>query len=176
MALLVGGVILTAGAGALAHLVDRSTVPSEHVDIPATATRRTVAGWLAAAYAGAGTAFTAHDNQLIFHTRSGEPWVAGDARIRIRIRRDSVGMAEGLVADVEPLRGAERRSVILVPDAVSLDMRFLAAGSVSSEWQMQWNAPAEVPRAVALRIVLEAGSESAGIHRLPIIAVIERSR
>lgn len=182
--LVVGSMVIAAGVGAVGQLTHARSTHEPDADVLAASVRRSVIHWIRTAQARADRPFDSVDrldngapaDMLSFVSASAEPWSAGEARVRLRVERDGRASEHGFIAEIEPLRGHGMRRIVLVPDAVGMDIRFMAANSRASEWQTGWTAPAELPRAVQLTLHFPRGATSAALHHLPLTVVLEEAQ
>lgn len=182
--LVVGSMVIAAGVGAVGQLTHARSTQEPDADVLAASVRRSVVHWIQTAQAGADRPLDAvdrldggvSDDMLSFVTASAEPWSAGEARVRLRVERDVRASEHGFIAEIEPRRGHGMRRIVLVPDAVGMDIRFMAADARASEWQASWSAPAELPRAVQLTLYFPGGAATAVLHHLPLTVVLEAAQ
>lgn len=126
------------------------------------AVRSVVRRWLASAYSGdgvVGAGFDGRDDRsadrdldvLSFSTLDPGPLdAAAGERLRVRLR-----IAEGdsgLVADYTSAGANERRTLILLPEARGLEVRYLVAIGDAPRWLTGWSSTVRLPRAVELRL------------------------
>lgn len=170
--LTVGAIALAAGMAALGFVADRA----EQVEragreaLEGATSRQLITEWLADARLRSGNSVDAFqgldiefdgwpDDILLFPTTARTHLRAGETLVRLYIDRNPDTPERGLVAELVARRGEPGTIIELVPEAMGLNVRFMPhPQGLPQEWQDQWLARNQMPRAVEIVIVPESGA------------------
>ena len=186
IALVAGGLVLTAGYAALGAIIDLRERAAAHAAPAerAAAVRRSLAHWLAGARVHPDDetvpAFLGLDRQragvpddeLRFLTTSAAPFYAGTAHVRLFIDRDDETPERGLVAEIAAWGSPAARRIEIAPAATGLDASYFFDTGRGRRWLPAWISSVQLPLAVELRIVAGPQSDLPVLLQLPILVPI----
>jgi prepilin-type N-terminal cleavage/methylation domain-containing protein len=179
--LTVAGLALTAGFTALAFVNDRSA-EAERASVEAlegSAPREMLADWLAGARLQASNRAGVFDgidgedqgkdsDELTFPTTARTPLGVRNAVVRLFIDEDDETPERGLVAEMRERLQDDVRRVELVPQAATLQIRYLPNTPDAVEWLDNWQGQGELPRAIVLTLTPVSGDSLPLMLRLPL--------
>jgi prepilin-type N-terminal cleavage/methylation domain-containing protein len=179
--LTVAALALTAGFTALAFVNDRSA-EAEQASVAAlegSAPREMLASWLSGARLQAANRAGVFDgidgddqgkdsDELTFPTTARTPLGVRNSVVRLFIDDDDETPERGLVAELRERLQDEVRRVELVPQAATLQIRYLPNVPNAVEWQDNWQSQGQLPRAIELTLTPVAGDSLPLMLRLPL--------
>jgi len=177
----VAAIALTAGFTALAFVSDRSD-DAERASIAAiegAAPRAMLADWLVGARlqapnrAGVFGGIDGEDqgkksDELTFPTTASTPLGVRNAVVRLFIDDDDETPEHGLVAEMRERLQDDVRRFELVPQAATLQIRYLPNVPDAVEWQDNWQGQGELPRAIELSLTPVPNDSLPLMLRLPL--------
>lgn len=179
--LTVGGLALTAGFTALAFVDDRAKAAEQATvaTLEGANARDLLINWLAGARlrapnnAGAFDGVNGEDqgkktDELTFPTTARTPLQVPNSVVHLLIDEDTQTPETGLVAELTERLQDEPRRVELVPQAASLEIRYLPDGPDAVEWQDSWQGQRQLPRAIELILQPAPGDSLPLLLRYPI--------
>jgi len=187
--LTVAALALTAGFATLAFISDSD----QPVDVAAAlalrgaTTRNLLTEWLGEARYRAGRrgeSFQGYDgeewgtqsDEIIFPTTASTPLGVGTTVVRLFIDEDRDTPEQGLVAELWELPGQEPRVVELVPEAGSLELRYLLPiEGTTGEWMTGWISN-RLPQAIQLILGPNPGDTLPPLLRYPLLVPLETTR
>jgi len=178
--LTVAALALTAGFTALAFVSDRSE-EAERASVAAlegSAPREMLASWLSGARlqanrAGVFDGINGDDqgkdsDELTFPTTARTPLGVRNSVVRLFIDDDDETPERGLVAELRERLQDEVRRVELVPQAATVQIRYLPNIPDAVEWLENWQGQGQLPRAIELTLTPVAGDSLPLMLRLPL--------
>jgi prepilin-type N-terminal cleavage/methylation domain-containing protein len=187
--LTVAALALTAGFATLGFITDTD----EPVDVASAltlrgaTTRNLLTEWLGEAryqVGRRGTSFQGLDDEvygtetdeLIFPTTASTPLGVGTTVVRLFIDLDNDTAERGLVAELTELPTDEPRLVELIPEAGSLELKYLLPiEGTTGEWVDGWISN-RLPRAIELILEPNRGDTLPPLLRYPLLVPLESTR
>jgi hypothetical protein len=96
--------------------------------------------------------------------------------VHLFVDRGEDATAHGLVADLREWRGMRAERIQLLPNAVSLDARYLSSLLAGRAWLPSWISSTLMPAGLQLSIAAAAGDSLPPLFRLPITVSFEEGR
>jgi hypothetical protein len=187
--LMVTGLVLGAGYGALGTIVDQRERADEIVGSTAraAAVRRTLIGWLDGARISmdkAGPPFRGldgvyeqtPDDELSFLTTGASPLGEGEIVVRLYVDRDTATAERGLVADISTWPELVVRRYEVEPRVAGLELRYFTWMLGHGEWLPSWISSTVMPAGVELTLVPQPGDTLPALLAKPIVLPLGASR
>jgi hypothetical protein len=189
VALLITGMALAGGYSAFASVADHSARADEATREAqrASAIRSAIARWLADARITGETTGTAFrgldglygefaDDELVFLTSAQTPMGEAGGLVRLYVDRDDETPEQGLVAEFSDSNGLGRAPLVLVSDAVALDIRYATTTTGGRRWLPSWVSSTVLPSAVEIGIGAGGETELHPLLEHPILVSIGGGR
>lgn len=193
VALTITGLAMSAGYSAFATLADRRARSTEQADavMQAAAKRAALVSWLAGArltieedeilFKGIDGIKRTPDgdvanDEVIFFTSAETPVGNHGTIVRLHVDRSEDPTAHGLIAELAEWRGSRTRRLQLLPNATSLDARYLSALFGKHEWLPSWISSTLLPAGIELTMDAAGSDSLPALFRLPITVSFEAGR
>ncbi|MFN2567808.1 MAG: prepilin-type N-terminal cleavage/methylation domain-containing protein [Gemmatimonadaceae bacterium] len=175
VALAISGIVAAAAYAAVRFAADASTrLRDARTGALSGATARlTLEGWLrGATFVDGADRFVGLDrrgegrpmDELTYGVADAGAHHPGPHRVRLWIDRSQSTRAQGLVAELTPIRAgvlAPPETVTLAPGAAGLRMRYRVRLLNKERWVDAWESSKELPRAIELQVIGPAGTAPA---------------
>jgi hypothetical protein len=175
VALAISGVVAAAAYAAVRFAADASARlrDARTSALSGSAARLTLEGWLrGATFVDGADRFVGLDrrgegrplDEVTYGVADAGAQRPGPHRVRLWIDRSQATRADGLVAELTPIRAgvlALPETLQLAPGAVGLRMRYRVRVLGRERWVDAWESSRELPRAIELQVVAPAGTAPA---------------
>jgi prepilin-type N-terminal cleavage/methylation domain-containing protein len=185
--IMIAGMAVTAGYGALATVIDRHLAARETIESASRAStvRSALRDWIgnarltldeaAPTFTGLDGVELDHPNDALTLLTGGDTPLGRDVVVKLYVDHDPDTRDSGLVAQFDRSRGSTRTLLAIDARVTGLEIRYLSPGMTIGDrgWLPSWISRSILPRAVELRLT---GDSLHPLLALPLLIPIEATR